>query len=151
LKKFQITNTIFRSCDKASIAPPATDQDTSKVPDRSSINQAADLPAVPATGTAQTTNATAASSITVTNLHAAECDLFRRSGFCPPTGALAAGQPHLLYSVVAVIRVLLLKGVILFFYCCSQYFFLLMIPFSISFKYSSSSFLLKVLKQLQYE
>ena len=42
--------------------------------------------------------------------HAAECALYRRSGFRPAAGALAAGQPHLFYSVVAVLRVLLLKG-----------------------------------------
>ncbi len=41
--------------------------------------------------------------------HAAECVLFRQSDI-RPTGALEAGRPHLLYSVVAVVRVLLLKG-----------------------------------------
>jgi hypothetical protein len=41
--------------------------------------------------------------------HAAECLLFRQSDI-RPTGALEAGRPHLLYSVVAVVRVLLLKG-----------------------------------------
>ena len=42
--------------------------------------------------------------------HAAECALYRRSGFRPAARALAAGQPHMFYSVVAVLRVLLLKG-----------------------------------------
>jgi hypothetical protein len=41
--------------------------------------------------------------------HAAECVLFRQSDI-RPTGALETGRPHLLYSVVAVVRVLLLKG-----------------------------------------
>ncbi len=44
--------------------------------------------------------------------HAAECVLFRQSDI-RPTGALEAGRPHLLYSVVAVVRVLLLKGKVL--------------------------------------
>ena len=42
--------------------------------------------------------------------HTTECDLFRRTGF-RPSGTVELGRPHLLYSVVAVIRVLLLKGI----------------------------------------
>jgi len=42
--------------------------------------------------------------------HTAECSLFRQSDFRPAPGTLSPGKPHLFYSVVAVIRLLLLKG-----------------------------------------
>ncbi len=87
---------IFSQCDLVSAravhhAPKEGCDDAAK----KSPDHVADIPALPESD------------------HAAECVLFRQSDI-RPTGALEAGRPHLLYSVVAVVRVLLLKGKVLF-------------------------------------